>query len=86
MAPFLSRSENTLNLIIEDSLCCVHCCLQEQVVKATVGFRHPSSAVWPKFATSAIGQLERWSGRARFPLQRKQLDSSQFYFLLNVPR
>lgn len=61
MAPFLSRSENTLNLIIEDSLYCVHCCLQEQVGNATMvpAPLQSSLAKVCNFCHWAAGKVER---------------------------
>lgn len=86
MAPFLSKSENTLNIVIEDIFYYMRYCLQEQVDKAKIVPTPLQSSLAKVCNLCHIGQLLRWDSRDRFPIQRKELDSFQFYFLLNVPR
>lgn len=86
MDPFLSRSENILNIVIEDIFYYMHYCLQEQVDKAKTVPAPLQSSLAKVYDLWHIGQLLRWDSRDRFPIQREQLDSFQFYFLLSVPR
>lgn len=81
---FLSRSENILNIVIEDIFYYTHYCLQEQVDKAKIVPTPLQSSIAKVCNLWHIGQLLRWDSRDC--IQREQLDSFQFYFLLNVPR